>query len=99
LALDVTIDVEKDPETLFNDFRSRIVGHEIRFRRLAANSLVVYIDHEPGDARGSLQLSAVCGRMLRSRLVRSQMNSGAKPPSTFEVVHAKCSKPTATHPN
>jgi hypothetical protein len=41
-----------DPGALLADFRSSIVGHEVRFRRLATNSLLVYIDNEPGDDVG-----------------------------------------------
>lgn len=41
-----------DPQTLFDEYRSRIIGHEIRYRRLATNSLLVYIDNEPGDETG-----------------------------------------------
>ena len=40
------------PEDLFVEFRARIVGHIVRKRRLATNSLLVYIDAEPGDGTG-----------------------------------------------
>ena len=40
------------PEDLFVEFRARIVGHVVRQRRLATNSLLVYIDTEPGDGTG-----------------------------------------------
>ena len=40
------------PEKLFEEFRSRIVGRTVRRRRLAGNSLLVYIDTEPGDGTG-----------------------------------------------
>lgn len=41
-----------DPAAVFEEYRSRIVGQEIRARRLATNSLLVYIDSEPGDPHG-----------------------------------------------
>jgi hypothetical protein len=40
------------PEDLFADFRSRVVGRSVRRRRLAGNSLLVYVDCEPGDETG-----------------------------------------------
>lgn len=44
--------MQPDPYFLFEEFRSGIVGHEVRWRRLAGNSLIVYIDCEPGDDTG-----------------------------------------------
>jgi hypothetical protein len=40
------------PETLLVEFRARIVGRTVRKRRLATNSLLVYVDAEPGDETG-----------------------------------------------
>ncbi len=40
------------PEELLADLRARIVGHTVRRRRLATNSLLVYIDADPGDETG-----------------------------------------------
>jgi hypothetical protein len=44
--------ISMTPEEVFVEFRSRIVGHTVRERRLATNSLLVYIDAEPGDGTG-----------------------------------------------
>jgi hypothetical protein len=40
------------PETQFVGYRERIIGGVVRARRLAGNSLLVYIDAEPGDGNG-----------------------------------------------
>jgi hypothetical protein len=40
------------PETLLAVYRSRIVGGVVRARRLAGNSLLLYVDAEPGDGEG-----------------------------------------------
>ncbi|MDB4908759.1 MAG: hypothetical protein JWO05_3543 [Gemmatimonadetes bacterium] len=40
------------PEAVFVEFRSRIVGGTVRARRLATNSLLVYIDAQPGEGTG-----------------------------------------------
>ena len=39
-------------KSLFNDYRSRLIGRRVKYRRLAANSLLVYIDGEPGSETG-----------------------------------------------
>lgn len=36
----------------FESLRPRLIGHTVSFRRLAANSLLIYIDCEPGDQQG-----------------------------------------------
>lgn len=41
-----------DPNAAFQEYRNRILGQEIRARRLATNSLLVYIGSEPGDLFG-----------------------------------------------
>jgi hypothetical protein len=40
------------PEHVLQDFRQRLIGHAVTFVRLAANSLLVYIDSEPGSGTG-----------------------------------------------
>lgn len=41
-----------EPEVLFNTLRGQLVGHRLSFRRLACDSLLLYIDCDPGDSRG-----------------------------------------------
>ncbi len=40
------------PEHVLQDFRHRLIGRPVKFVRLAANSLLVYVDSEPGSATG-----------------------------------------------
>jgi hypothetical protein len=40
------------PEVLFGELRTRVVGRPVSSRRLAGNSLLVYIDGEPGSKTG-----------------------------------------------
>jgi hypothetical protein len=40
------------PETLWDELQSKVVGHAVTFRRLAANSLLLYVDNQPGDRTG-----------------------------------------------
>lgn len=40
------------PGSFFESLKSRLVGREIRHRRLACDSLLLYIDCEPGDEAG-----------------------------------------------
>lgn len=40
------------PETFFAYLQSQIVGRKVTYRRLAGNSLLIYIDCEPGDKSG-----------------------------------------------
>ncbi|MEO7889762.1 MAG: hypothetical protein ABIW19_07150 [Vicinamibacterales bacterium] len=40
------------PESLFADFRTRLVGRVVSHRRLATNALLVYVDGAPGDGTG-----------------------------------------------
>jgi hypothetical protein len=44
--------VRLNPETFFLELRDRIVGRRISRRRLAGNSLLVYVDAQPGEATG-----------------------------------------------
>ncbi|WP_165071447.1 hypothetical protein [Paludisphaera rhizosphaerae] len=41
-----------DPIRLFKRFRRRLVGGEVTFIRLMCNSLLIYVDCEPGDGQG-----------------------------------------------
>jgi hypothetical protein len=41
-----------DPNAFFDHLRSRVLGRPVTFRRLAANTLLIYIDNEPGDGTG-----------------------------------------------
>ena len=43
-----------DTKAFLEHIRNRVLGHPIKFRRLAANSLLIYVDHEPGDRTGFL---------------------------------------------
>jgi hypothetical protein len=36
----------------FEELRMRLMNHTVSYRRLAANSLLIYIDCEPGDKQG-----------------------------------------------
>jgi hypothetical protein len=44
--------VRLSPEAFFLELRDRIVGRQINRRRLAGNSLIVYVDAQPGDEAG-----------------------------------------------
>ena len=41
-----------EPTKYFEDIRSRFVGYSIIYTRLVTNSLILYIDCEPGDKSG-----------------------------------------------
>ncbi|HEX6899725.1 MAG TPA: hypothetical protein VF789_08430 [Thermoanaerobaculia bacterium] len=41
-----------DLDSFFDDLRRRVLGRPVTFRRLAANTLLIYIDNEPGDGTG-----------------------------------------------
>lgn len=41
-----------DPNAFFDHLRRRVLGRPITFRRLAANTLLIYIDNDPGDGTG-----------------------------------------------
>ena len=40
------------PDELFQQLRARVVGRPVRKRRLAGNSLLVYVDADPGSETG-----------------------------------------------
>jgi hypothetical protein len=40
------------PGQFFADLRGQLLGRKVSYRRLAADSLLLYIDCEPGDGRG-----------------------------------------------
>jgi len=41
-----------EAETYFEHLRAMLVNHKVSFTRLAANSLIVYVECEPGDKKG-----------------------------------------------
>jgi hypothetical protein len=41
-----------EPGTLFEELQGRILRGEVTYRRLACDSLLLYLDCEPGDASG-----------------------------------------------
>ena len=41
-----------EPLPLFEELRSKLVGHRVTFRRLACASLLIYVECTPGDGRG-----------------------------------------------
>ena len=43
---------EVDPDELFSELRARVLGRPVSFRRLAADSLLVYVVAEPGEKTG-----------------------------------------------
>lgn len=42
----------KDPWSFFELLKRRIVGHRVKYRRLACDSLLLYVECEPGDEKG-----------------------------------------------
>jgi hypothetical protein len=44
--------MEERPENRFDSLRGRIVGQVVTYRRLACDSLLLYLGCEPGDCRG-----------------------------------------------
>jgi hypothetical protein len=40
------------PEAMFADLRKRVIGRPVSFRRLAANSILIFIDAVPGSDSG-----------------------------------------------
>lgn len=40
------------PEELFQQLRARVIGRPVRKRRLAGNSVLVYVDADPGPGTG-----------------------------------------------
>lgn len=41
-----------EPNAFFDYLRRKVLGRPVTFRRLAANTLLIYIDNEPGDGTG-----------------------------------------------
>lgn len=41
-----------EPEAVFATLQAKLLGRAVNFRRLAANSLLLYVDCEPGDQTG-----------------------------------------------
>ena len=39
-------------EHFLEDLRSRLIGPPVSYRRLACDSLLIYVDCEPGDGKG-----------------------------------------------
>ena len=44
--------MDLSPDEFFAELRARVIGRPVRYRRLAANSLLVYVDAEPGEKTG-----------------------------------------------
>jgi hypothetical protein len=42
-----------DAQTFFEYLIGELIGHKVKFVRLAANSLLIYVDCEPGDEKGT----------------------------------------------
>ena len=66
--------MNSDPNVALDEVRASLVGTAITFRRLAGNSLLLYVDHEPGDRKGHLvwleptwQLTGSSGVLAGSR--------------------------------
>lgn len=73
-----------DAEVLFTELRHLLIGRPIQFWRLAANSLLLYSDCEPGQARGYViwgeptwHFSAPEGVLVGSRQVHGEGDDGA----------------------
>src|SRR5258708_5484968 len=69
---------------LLSAFRQALIGHSISFIRLAANSLILYVDGQPGDERGftiwfepTWHLSSSRGVLLGSRQAQGTGQQGA----------------------
>ena len=41
-----------DGDALFSELRCSLIGRKVTFTRLAANSLILYVDCQPGDKQG-----------------------------------------------
>ena len=68
---------------LLSAFRQALIGQLISFTRLAANSLILYVDSQPGDARGftiwfepTWHLSSSKGVLLGSRQAQGNGEQG-----------------------
>lgn len=72
------------PEALFAELTVALVGHSITFTRLAANSLLLYVDCEPGDKSGFIiwfepiwHMSAPEGVLVGSQQAQGDSDDGA----------------------
>ncbi len=73
-----------DAHKLFKEFRQALIGRRITFTRLAANSLILYIDGQPSDERGfavwfepTWHMSSFKGVLVGSRQAQGTGEAGA----------------------
>jgi hypothetical protein len=73
-----------DAEQLFADVRQALLGRPITFTRLAANSLILYVDCQPDEKRGfaiwlepTWHLSSPQGVLVGSRQAQGKGEQGA----------------------
>jgi hypothetical protein len=50
--LDTIVCVAMEADKLFFEMRESLNGHTVRYTRLAADSLILYVECEPGDKQG-----------------------------------------------
>src|ERR1700704_4532942 len=60
---------------LLAEFSQALIGHPVTFTRLAGNSLILYVDWQPGDAYGAEDgvLKATLNNGLRVIVVRNDL--------------------------
>ena len=68
-----------DANQLLAEFRRALIGHAVRFSRLAANSLILYVDCQPGEEHGfaiwfepTWHMSSPQGVLVGSRQAQAQ---------------------------
>ncbi len=73
-----------DPIQQFESFRGELIGRRITFVRLAANSLLLYVECEPGDKQGMViwleppwHVSIPAGVVAGSRQAQGEGDDGA----------------------
>lgn len=81
-----------DAGQLLSDYRQALVGRPITFTRLAANSLILYVDCQPGDERGfaiwfepTWHMSSPKGVLVGSRQAQGKGELGATKEELDEV--------------
>ena len=88
-----------EAETYFNHLRANLVNHKVSYTRLAANSLLIYVECEPGDKKGvtiwfepTWHFCGVEGVLIGSRQAQMDDESRTKKPSTVLLNRCACSK-------
>jgi len=73
-----------DASQLLAEFRQKLIGRPITFSRLAANSLILFVDGQPGDERGfsiwfepTWHMSSPKGVLVGSRQAQGTGEAGA----------------------